>query len=89
MFRNARLINAGSMLVEQNECGRLWNALFDLQVSAGDRMSKEITHGISNDTQLNRSSGLYGKEVREGIHIKRTHTFIACRYGYTRLPQVA
>jgi hypothetical protein len=56
MFKNARLINAGNMLVEQGECGRLWNALFDLQVSASDRVSKEITHGIQEDTTVDFGS---------------------------------
>jgi hypothetical protein len=63
IFKNARLVHAGNILVEQNECGRLWNALFDIQVSAADRASKEITHGIIDDAQLNRSSGLFGTAV--------------------------
>jgi hypothetical protein len=63
LIKNARLVHAGNILVEQNECGRLWNALFDLQVSGADRASKEITHGVLDDTQLSRSSGLFGSIV--------------------------
>jgi hypothetical protein len=63
IIKNARLVHAGNILVEQNECGRLWNALFDLQVSGADRASKEITHGVYDDIQISRSSGLFGTVV--------------------------
>jgi hypothetical protein len=43
LFRNTRLSQASSLIVEQNECSRLWHALFfDLQVGTADRVSKEI-----------------------------------------------
>jgi hypothetical protein len=46
MFKSCRIIQGGNVLVEQQECGRLWNALFDLQVNGADRSSKEITMGM-------------------------------------------
>lgn len=63
LFRNARLIQAGNLLVEQNDCNRLWQALFDLQVSSSQRSSKEITMGIDFSPT---DKGLFGNEISNG-----------------------
>jgi hypothetical protein len=63
LFKNARLTNAGNILVEQNECGRLWNALFDLQVSISERPSKEVTHCVHWDAATPVGNGYFGSLV--------------------------
>lgn len=67
MFKTARLTQGGNTLVEQNECGRLWNALFDLQVSGGDRASKEITMGVATGGYDN--FGIFGTPTIDGLYL--------------------
>ena len=49
LFTNARVTNNSVAIVEHVECGRLWNALFDIQVGHNDRHSKQISHCIAPD----------------------------------------
>jgi hypothetical protein len=69
IFRNARLTQASNILVEQNECARLWNGLFDLQVAGSERASKEITHGIQNNQYGSIANGLYGTTIKDGLYM--------------------
>jgi hypothetical protein len=69
IFKNARLTQASNILCEQNECGRLWNSLFDLQVAGSERASKEITHGIQQNDFGSIANGLYGATISDGKYL--------------------
>ena len=60
LFQNARLLHNNVPIVEQIECGRLWNALFDFQVGYNERYSKQISHCIAVDENSTFHESLFG-----------------------------
>lgn len=49
IFRRARIIHGANVLVDINNCNRLWTALRDVLVSAYDRKIDEIRLGLHSD----------------------------------------
>ena len=64
-FRRIRILQGSSVLADSNNCGRLWNALRDIQVTSGSRSRDEIALVTEStaSTQLSVSAGFSGKTL--------------------------
>lgn len=69
LFRNARLLHNNVPIVEQIECGRLWNALFDFQVGHNDRNAKQISHCIAPNDITELNSTLFGSVITSDKYV--------------------
>jgi len=63
LFKNARLLQNNVPIVEQIECGRNWNALFDFQVGHNDRYSKQISHCVAENNFVLMNPTLFGTKI--------------------------
>ena len=69
LFRNARLLHNNVPIVEQIECSRLWNALFDFQVGHNDRHSKQISHCIAPNAHDKLDTSLFGVPITSNKYV--------------------
>ena len=69
LFQNARLLHNNVPIVEQIECGRLWNALFDFQVGHNDRHAKQLSHCIAHDDYTAMNTGLHGVSITSNKYV--------------------
>ena len=74
VFRNARVRHGSNVLVNQRNCNRLWNALFDIQVGTSDREARQIDLGIEGDTTTSNVSNLFGVGLISGQSISCSFT---------------
>lgn len=60
IFKSLKVYHGSNLLINQQFSNRLWNALFDAQVSGSQRQGKTCNLAIATDTVMSRSSNLYG-----------------------------
>lgn len=66
IIRNIRVRQGANLLVNQRNCNRLWNAVYDVQVPSGERVSHQLSLGVEDSTTDSPSGHLYGAVLTSG-----------------------
>ena len=74
-FKSLRILHGSNVLVNVQNCNRLYNALMDIQVDGSSRNPAQITHGVISETSTSGHGNLYGHIVATAGTISGTYSY--------------
>ena len=63
IFKSIRILHGSNVLVNVQNCNRLYNALYDIQVHGSERNAGQITLGIQSETVNSLHCNLFGQQL--------------------------